>query len=109
MGLISAEEVPDFFLLTNLAQIGQDKNGHRVFKADRTRVTSADVIAAAGPRSPDVDHSQRKFNTGIVVIVEHGHTPSKELIERATGIRGQWIEYWETATGHRASMTVDPR
>jgi hypothetical protein len=46
--------------------------------------------------------------TGIVVIVEHGRTPSAELINRANGIRRQWIDYWAITTGRRASMTVDP-
>jgi hypothetical protein len=49
-----------------------------------------------------------KFNTGIVVMVEHGKNPSPELIERANGIRRQWIDYWEMVTGHRASMTTNP-
>jgi hypothetical protein len=79
-----------------------------MFKADRTKVTIQDVIAVEGPRVPDVDHSQRKFNTGIVVMVEHGQSPSPELIERANGISRQWIDYWETVTGHRASMTTNP-
>ena len=109
MGLISAVEVPDFFILKNLVSAGKDANGHPIFKADRTKVTIQDVIAAEGPRVPDVDHSQKKFNTGIVVVVEHGHLPSLELLERANGIRMQWIDYWETTTGHRASMTTSPR
>ena len=109
MGLISAAEVPDFFILKNLVPAGKDTNGHPIFKADRTKVTIQDVIAVEGPRVPDVDHSQRRFNTGIVVVVEHGQSPSPELIERANGIRRQWIEYWETTTGHRASMTANSR
>jgi hypothetical protein len=109
MGLISPAEVPDFFLLKNLVPAGKDANGHPIFKADRTKVTIQDVIAVEGPRSPDVDHSQKKFNTGIVVIVEHGKRPSPELIERANGIGERWIDYWETTTGHRASMTTNPR
>lgn len=109
MGLISAAEVPDFFILTNLAKVGQDNNGHPIFKADRMKITIKDVIAAEGPRLPDVDHSQRKFNTGIVVVVEHGQSPSQKLLQQAHGIRQQWIEYWETTTGHRASMTAEPR
>jgi hypothetical protein len=109
MGLISAAEVPDFFILKNLVRVGKDTNGHPVFRAERTKVTIQDVIAAEGPRLPDVDHSQRKFSTGIVVVVEHGQSPSHELIERANGIRQRWIEYWETTTGHRASMTANPR
>ena len=88
---------------------GKDTNGHPVYKAERTKVAIQDVMAAEGQRLPDVDHSQRKFNTGIVVVVEHGQSPSHELLERANGIRRQWIEYWETTTGHRASMTANPR
>ena len=79
------------------------------FKADRTKVTVKDVIAVEGPRLPDVDHSQKKFNTGMVVVVEHGKTPSKELIERTNGIRLRWMDYWETTTGHRSSMTTNPK
>jgi hypothetical protein len=109
MGLISVAEVPDFFILKNLLPAGKDANGHPMFKADRTKVTIQDVIAAEGPRLPDVDHSPTKFNTGIVVVVEHGRAPSPELLERANGIRMRWMDYWETTTGHRASMTTNPR
>jgi hypothetical protein len=61
MGLISAAEVPDFFMLKNLVPAGKDTNGHPIFKAERTKVTIQDVIAFEGPRLPDVDHSQRNF------------------------------------------------
>jgi hypothetical protein len=108
MGLIAAAEVPDFFMVRPLVRIGTDANGRPIFKGQRMRLTIQDVIAAEGPRSPDVDHSQRHFNSGIVVIVEHGRTPSAELITRANGIRREWIDYWAITTGHRASMTVDP-
>ena len=106
MGLIAPSEVPDFFILRNLAPAGRDANGHAIVKADRTKVTIQDVIAAEGPRQPDVDHAQKRFNTGMVVMVEHGKTPSRELIERANGIRAAWIDYFATVTGHRASMTA---
>lgn len=109
MGLISAEEVPDFFILNNLAAVGKDSKGQAVFKAERMKVTIQDVIAAEGPRSPDVDHSQRTFNTGFVVMVEHGQCPSRELLERADGIRNQWIEYWQTVTRRRSEMRAIPR
>jgi hypothetical protein len=109
MGLIAPSEVPDFFILRNLVPAGKDANGHPIFKADRTKVTIQDVIAVEGPRLPDVDHSQKKFNTGMVVVVEHGAKPSRELIERTNGIRERWMDYWETTTGHRSSMTANPR
>ena len=109
MGFIAPSEVPDFFILRNLVPAGRDANNHSIFKADRTRVTIQDVIAVEGPRLPDVDHSQKNFNTGMVVIVEHGKTPSRELIERTNGIRLRWMDYWETTTGHRSTMTTNPR
>jgi hypothetical protein len=109
MGMIAPPEVPDFFILRNLAPAGRDVNGHPIFKADRTKVTIQDVIAVEGPRLPDVDHSQKKFNTGMVVVVEHGKTPSRELIERTNGIRERWMDYWATTTGHRSSMTANPK
>lgn len=109
MGLISPAEVPDFFILKNLSAAGKDANGHPMFKAERTKITIQDVIAAEGPRVPDVDHSQRNFNTGMVLVVEHGHTPSKELIERADAIRQRWIDYWAKTTGHRANMSTNPQ
>jgi len=109
MGLIGPSEVPDFFILRNLVPQGRDANGHPVFKADRTKVTIQDVIAVEGPRLPDVDHSQKEFNTGMVVVVEHGKTPSKELLERTDGIRLRWMDYWTTTTGHRSTMTTNPR
>jgi hypothetical protein len=108
MGMISAAEVPDFFILRNLTPAGKDANGHAVFKADRTKVTIQDVIAAEGPRLPDVEHAQKDFNTGMVMVVEHGKTPSPELIERTNGIRERWMDYWTTVTGHRSTMTTEP-
>lgn len=108
MGLISAAEVPDFFILRNPVPAGKDANGHPIFKADRTKVTIQEVIAAEGPRMPGVDKSQRQFNTGMVIVVRHGEKPSRELVERAEGIRSQWIDYFSITTGHRASMTADP-
>ena len=108
MGLIAASEVPDFYILRPLVRTGTDANGRPIFKGQRMRITIQDVIAAEGPRLPDVNHSQRHFNTGIVVIVEHGRKPSAELINRANGIRRQWIDYWTITTGRRSSMMVDP-
>ena len=76
MGLIAPPEVPDFFILRNLVP-GRARTPTVApsSKPTATKVTIQDVIAAEGPRVPDVEHSQRKFNTGIVVVVEHGKNP----------------------------------
>ena len=109
MGLISPAEVPDFFLLRNFQPAGMDADGHRIFKADRTKITIQDVIAAeGGPRTPDVDHSQRHFNTGMVIMVQHGQKPSERLINETNGIGAQWMKFFSITTGRRASMTTNP-
>ena len=109
MGMIPPSEVPDFFMLRNLVAAGRDANGHPIFKADRVKVTIQDVIAVEGPRLPNAEQSQKKFNTGMVVMVEHGTTPSRELIERTNGIREAWMDYWSTTTGRRSTMTANPK
>jgi hypothetical protein len=109
MGFIGPTEVPDFFILRNLAPAGHDSNGHAIFKADRTKITIQDVIAAEGPRLPAVDRAQKHFNTGMVMVVEHGNAPSPKLIESVSGIRERWMDYWTTTTGHRSTMTADPK
>jgi hypothetical protein len=109
MGLAGPEEVPEFFILRNLVPAGHDANGHSIFKADRTKVAIQNVIAEHGPRMPAVDQAQKLFNTGMVMVVEHGATPSSKLIESVQGIRDRWIDYWTTTTGHRSVMTADPQ
>ena len=109
MGLISPAEVPDFFILRNLVAAGHDAGGHPIFKAERTKVSIQDVIAAEGARLPAVDRAQKNFNTGMVLVIEHGKTPSPKLIESVSGIRERWIDYWTTTTGHRSTMTADPQ
>jgi hypothetical protein len=110
MGLAKPDEVKPFFILRNLQRTGaQDANGHPIYKADKTVVTIADVIAAMGPRSPDFDHAQKKFNTAIVVVTMPGKAPTKELISAANNISDHWISYWSKTTGGRSTMTVIPK
>jgi hypothetical protein len=45
----------------------------------------------------------------MVMVVEHGKIPSPKLIESVIGIRERWIDYWSTTTGHRSTMTADPK
>lgn len=109
MGMIGPEEVPDFFLLKNLVPAGKDLNGRPIFKADRIKVTVQDVIAQEGPRLPAVNQAQKNFNTGMVLVVEHGKTPSADLVKKVNGISERWVDYWTTTTGHRSTMTTTPQ
>ena len=110
MGLAQPDEVPPFFTLRNLKRTGrQDANGHPIYTGDKTVITIQDVIAAMGPRDPDFDHAQKKFNTGMVVMTMPGKKPTPELISAANAIAEHWIGYWSKTTGGRSVMTTNPR
>src|SRR5205085_7113161 len=70
MGLITAQEVPDFFILRNITPQGRDANGHLIVKADRTKVTIQDVIAVEGLRLPGGDQWRRKSKTATGVTLK---------------------------------------
>jgi hypothetical protein len=110
LGLAKPEEVPPFFILRNLQRTGQqDANGHPIYKGDKTEITIAEVIAAMGPRVPDFNGAQKKFNTAIVVMTMPGKPTTKELISAANNIGEHWIAYWSKTTGGRSVMTVIPK
>ncbi|HEY7394535.1 MAG TPA: hypothetical protein VH559_06810, partial [Gemmatimonadaceae bacterium] len=110
MGLAKPDEVKPFFILRNLQRTGQqDADGHPIYRGTKTVVTIQDVIAAMGPRAPDVEHSQKKFNTAIVVMTMPGKQPTKELLSAANNIREHWIAYWSKTTDGRSVMTVEPK
>src|SRR5262245_63253160 len=110
MGFAKPEEVPPFFILRNLKRTTQqDSAGHPIYTGDKTVVTIQDVIAAMGPRVPDVEHSQKKFNTAIVVVTMPGKQPTKELLSAAKNISEHWIAYWSKTTDGRSVMTVEPK
>ncbi len=110
MGLAKPEEVPDFFILRNLQRTAErDSAGHPIYKGDRTNITIKDVIAAMGPRLPDFDHAQKKFNTAMVVMTMPGKQPTPELMTAANAIGQHWIAYWSKTTGGRSTMTTIPK
>ncbi len=109
MGLARPEEVPPFFMLRELQRVGRSVAGQTIYTASKTVVTIDDVIAAMGPRVPDFEHSQKAFNTAIVVMTEPGRQPTPELIKAANDISRKWIGFWSSSTGGRSTMTVNPR
>ena len=109
-GPTKPEEVKPFFILRNLQRTnGFDANGHPIFTGKKTVITIDNVIAAMGPRVPDYEHSQKAFNTAVVVITMPGRAPAPALLANANGIARHWIAYWAKTTGGRSVMTVQAR
>jgi hypothetical protein len=106
IGVLAPEEVPDFFLLTNIERAGRDDQGRQVVRADKIDITIEDIIAHNGPRVPSFEDAPKEFSTAFVAVVLPGRTPSPELLERTDGIRRQWMSYWAKVTGGVATMST---
>jgi hypothetical protein len=106
IGVLAPEDVPPFFLLTDIRPAGRDSQGRPVVRAGKTDVTIADVIAHDGPRVPSFEDAPKDFATAFVAVVLPGHAPSPELLERTDAIRRQWITYWNRVTGGVATMST---
>jgi hypothetical protein len=105
MGMLAVDDVPDFFLLQNLEETGEeDEDGYPIYTGDRLDITIEDVIAYNGPRLPPFEEAQREFSTAMVGLVLPGQTPSPELLERLEGIRQAWVNYWSQTSGGISTM-----
>ena len=60
--------------------------------------SSADIVAAAGPRVPDSTASQKHFRTAWVVIHMPGDPPDTQEIDKLSGILEQQATDWNHST-----------
>lgn len=109
MGLLPASEVPDFFFLRNLEEVGRTPEGNRMYTGDPMTFTIEDVVAANGPRRPGFEDARREYRTAMVGIVLNGAAPSPELSERLNGISRAWVDFWARTTGGVSTMSVSVR
>jgi hypothetical protein len=107
MGLLPTDEVEDFFLVLNPRYIGPDGFGNPSFTGSRLDITVEDVIDANGPRLPPFETSQKEFNLGIVGMVKNGNPPSPRLLDRMTGIRQAFLDYWPVVVNDAAILHSD--
>lgn len=110
MGLISPAEVSDFFIVRNLGSRGDRREWARGFQG---RPNEGDDSGGRYRGGPAVTRRRQ-----IAAGVQHRNGDCRsarrktKLVERAEGIRKQWMDYFSITTGHRAhraSMTANPR
>ena len=115
MGLASADEVPDMFILRNLRREGpcaEDKEAWECerfgpFAADKETVTIEQIASALGPRNPPAEQARKAFNTGFVYFLLPGETPDPELLRKHAEYRDRVVDYWHHVTGGRGQLTTE--
>ena len=104
IGLASASEVPDMFLLRNLTPVNEgDLYGPHT--GDKEIITIEQIVAAEGPRIPSAAEAQKDFNAGFVYLLGPGQTPDPNLLRKHRDFGAKVLEHWFHVTGGRSRMT----
>lgn len=105
MGLAAAEEVPDFFYLTNPDRpIDFLSLYEGPIRATRRNLTIANVIARLGARKPSWPDTQRVFRM-LFVLLHDPELPLPEAdVDNVAHLARLMKETFAVATGHRGSI-----
>ena len=105
MGLATPDEVPDMFVLHNLEQVGEERDGP--YTGEKEIVTMEQVLAAMGRRNPPSERSRKVFNTEFVYFLLPGQEPDPELLREHAGYRDPAVAHWRHVTGGRGQLTAE--
>jgi uncharacterized protein (TIGR03437 family) len=111
MGFRAPEEVAATFLVTGASRSFTFNPGQTgvSFDGQRRDVTTAEIIAAEGRRTPDSTVSQRRFRFAFVLIVRQGSTPPQADLDQIESYRRQFEAYYGQAASNRASADASLR
>lgn len=119
MGLASADEVPEYFVLMNQAL--DLAPGQVLGINDIQKIRVADIVASIGPRSPGFANSQKAFRSATIILSErpldahalalydHFARRGEARVELpcAEGLAGGLsCKPWYLATGGRSTMST---
>ena len=102
MGFVSGAEMDA--LSSELRYIDDNASCSSPHNGPISTWSSADIVAANGPRVPDSDAAQKNFNTAWVMIHLPGSPPTPSALGRVVSMLNDWSETWEIDTLGRGSM-----
>jgi len=108
IGLVGPSEVGPLFYVTNVSGTTRTKESAPeigvTFRGTRKNLTIDDIIAAEGPRVPDVQSSPKAFRQAFILLVRQGTTPTSAELDKMSRIRQRWQEFFFQATDGRGSV-----
>jgi hypothetical protein len=104
MGLLGPEEVGDFYLLSNLAQVSGN-----LYSATKKRLTAQNIIWAEGARNPSVATSPKLIKNGFIVLTGD-MSRVHDLVDRVDALRLSFERDFADATKSlaRVDTTLGP-
>jgi hypothetical protein len=102
MGLVSAEEMPETFLIRNRLSTGPNE-----FSGTKVAVRGPDIVAALGPRGPSAENSQKEFKLGVYLFHDPDAAgPDPDVLSDVRQITLQTMNFFSRATGGRMIVTA---
>src|SRR5262245_14597650 len=113
MGLVSASEVGPLFYVqpgSGTVHVASDVANPSdigfTFSGTRRDLTVDDIVAADGPRIPDVSISPKSLRQAFVLLVMAGTSPTAAELQKIESIRSRWTAFFGQATDGRASAVT---
>ena len=113
MGLRSASEVGPLFYVQPAAGSGhvatdvtEPSDIGLAFNGTRKDVTVQDIIAAEGPRVPDVQVAPKVFHQATILLVRQGTAPSSAEINKVSQIQGRLKDFFAQATNSLGAVDI---
>lgn len=102
MGFMSAEEMPETFLIRNRLATGPNE-----FSGTKVAVRGPDIVAALGPRGPSAENSQKEFKLGVYLFHDPDAAgPDPDVLSNVRQITLQTMKFFSRATGGRMMITT---
>lgn len=111
MGVNSAEEVEDFFLLnptdSTYSPFDASVKGAKV-SGTKEYISINDIVALEGPRIPSAEHAQKEFRIGFIYLVGENENVDVANITKIDTFRRAFMDRFAILTGGRGIAHVYP-
>jgi hypothetical protein len=108
MGILDPFSVGSMFYVSGISGVSQNASSPPAvgvtFRGRRQDFTVDDIIAAEGPRIPDVNLASKLMRQAFILVIPQGTTVPQADIDKLSRIRRRWQQFYFEATNGRGSV-----
>ena len=108
MGLVDPASVGSMFYVTGISGASQNASSAPsvgvTFQGTRQNFTVDDIIAAEGPRFPDVNLAPKVLRQAFILVIPQGTSVPLSDVDKLSRIRRRWQQYYFEATNGRGTV-----
>ena len=108
MGFLDPANVEPMFYVSEISGATQNASSSPAvgvtFRGIRSNFAIDDIIAAEGPRIPDVSLAPKVLRQAFILVIPQGTTVSQADIDKLSKIRRRWQQFYPDATNGRGTV-----